>query len=152
MDVVILVENIKYVINWSRIYFDKEVQHEIETLKYTSLDFVSTLGGSLSLWLNLSFIGIFDLVVELFRYLVVRLRRCRKLNQDETETCTFWLQCSICFLTLWNVLQNLTSLNVLSFIDKSYLHFFLKIYFKKFTIDIRLFYKIHIRAFLEEIH
>jgi hypothetical protein len=50
--------------HWIRIYFDDKIQHGKQILKYDQHQLISTFGGELSLWLNLSFLGIIDLVVD----------------------------------------------------------------------------------------
>ena len=47
-----------------RIYFDDKIKHGRQILKYDEHQLISILGGELSLWLNLSFLGISDLVVD----------------------------------------------------------------------------------------
>ena len=47
-----------------RIYMNENIEHNIQKAKYDVGTYLIALGDSLSLWLNLSFLGIYDLLAD----------------------------------------------------------------------------------------
>ena len=43
---------------------NQNIEHNIQKAKYDGGTYLIALGGSLSLWLNLSFLGIYDLLAD----------------------------------------------------------------------------------------